>query len=33
MGCTCPRRGLLWPIGYTHLGTCPITTVRADEEG
>jgi hypothetical protein len=33
MGCTCPRRGLLWPIGFTHLGDCPITTVAADEEG
>jgi hypothetical protein len=26
MGCTCPRRGVLWPIGFTHLDTCPITT-------
>lgn len=24
MGCTCPQRGLLWPIGHTHPADCPI---------
>jgi hypothetical protein len=26
MACTCPRRGLIWPIGYTHSSGCPIAT-------
>jgi hypothetical protein len=24
MGCTCPRHGLLWPIGHTHPPECPL---------
>ena len=24
MGCTCPREGLLWPVGYTHRAGCPM---------
>lgn len=32
MGCTCPRRGLLWPIGYTHMPLCPIAEWLHTEE-
>lgn len=24
MGCTCPRTGWLWPIGYRHLSRCSL---------
>lgn len=27
MGCPCPRRGLLWPIGFRHLPPCPLVPI------